>query len=552
MNDPKRDDGPKDDRDSGVNERPEERTREREELEARFRRMGDLIPFGFWSADTQGAMQYVGDSLLEMTGAAPDEMRGDGWTKFLHGADRERTLASFRRAVAAQSFWDHEHRVRGKDGEYYAILSRGVPLRDEAGNVVSWAGINLDVTERKRFVSELKSAKEVAEAASRSKDEFLTIVSHELRTPLTPVMTAVQMLEDESSLSEEGRSSLEIIRRNVELEARLIDDLLDLTRVFRGKLPLAKEPVDVHKVLQNVLDICRPDVMSKGLRLRLSFEASAPRTFADPARLQQVFWNLVKNAVKFTPTGGEVGLKTETEEDGRIAISVSDTGIGIAPEELPKLFDAFEQGSDAVRRAFGGLGLGLSISRALVEMLGGTIDVRSEGKGKGATFRVHLSPYAGSTAPSRPAPQEGRKIRVLLVDDHRDTCILMKSMLLRRGFEVTTADSVASALEAADGFAFDVLLSDLGLPDGSGHDLIRKLAAKAGARIPGIALTGFGREEDRRQSRLAGFAEHFTKPINFTKLEAALRRLYEDRVANGSGSGGGGGDSVAPGATSAD
>ena len=186
-------------------------------------------------------------------------------------------------------------------------------------------------------------------------------------------------------------------------------------------------------------------------------------------------------------------------------------------------------------------------------MLGGTIDVRSEGKGKGAIFRVHLTPYEGTTAPSRPAPKEGRKIRVLLVDDHRDTCILMKSMLLRRGFEVTTADSVASALEAADGFVFDVLLSDLGLPDGSGHDLIRKLAAKADAKIAGIALTGFGREEDRRQSRLAGFAEHFTKPINFTKLEAALRRLYEDS-SSGANKDGANKDSgsARPGPTSAD
>ena len=382
----------------------------------------------------------------------------------------------------------------------------------------------------KQHEQELEQAKALAETASAAKDQFLAVLSHELRTPLTPVLTTVQMIEAQSGLPPDLRESITMIRRNIELETRLIDDLLDLTRLTHGKLQLQLTQVDLHQKLRYVLAICDSDIRAKGLALTVDLRA--PRRFVrgDPARIQQVFWNLIKNAIKFTPEGGQITVRSTNAPEGSIHIEVIDTGIGIDEPSLLRLFDAFEQGHKDITRLFGGLGLGLTISKALVEQHGGTIAATSEGKGRGATFTVKL-PTQPSIEPANVVdlrgalPPHPAGCRILLVEDHPDTARVMARLLGRSGYHVRVADSVAAALKASDGERFHLLISDIGLPDGSGLDLMRQLRQKCA--IQGIALSGYGMEEDVRRSHEAGFAEHLTKPVNIERLQSTVARLVE-------------------------
>jgi len=384
--------------------------------------------------------------------------------------------------------------------------------------------------------AELQRTKELAESANRAKDHFLAVLSHELRTPLTPVLTTVQLLEHRPGLPDEFREPLAMIRRNVELEARLIDDLLDLTRISRGKLELHFEPVDVHEVLAQALEICGRDLEAKGIAVTTALDACRHWVEADPARLQQVFWNLMKNAVKFTPEGGRVEVRTADGPGGTIAVEIRDSGVGIEPDLLPRIFDAFEQGGKDVTRLFGGLGLGLAISKALVDLHHGTISAESDGRGQGATFTVSLAAEVPERAlPPRPAAHAGRHggtgLRILLVEDHDDTREALSELLRLYGYEVESAASVAAALTCLDGGCFDLIISDLGLPDGSGLDLMRQVRTRCHGEIKGICLTGFGMEEDMRQSREAGFLAHLTKPVSLQELDAVLQRVLAMPVA---------------------
>ena len=374
-----------------------------------------------------------------------------------------------------------------------------------------------------------QAARAEAEAANRAKDQFLAVLSHELRTPLTAVLASVDALQKGCGLSGMATELVDIIRRNVELEARLIDDLLDLTRVSRGKVELHRQPVDVHEELLHAVKMCRQgDAQQKRIEVRLDAAAVHHYVSGDAARLQQVFWNLLKNAVKFTPDGGHVDVRTSNPRPDAIVVSVTDTGIGIDPEALPKIFNAFEQGGKSITRQFGGLGLGLAITRTLVELHGGKITAESEGRYRGATFTVELQTIpAPLNEPDEPAPAElgltSTDLRILLVEDHADTARTMTLLLKSLGYRVTTAGSVASALEAAGSEKFDLLISDVGLPDGTGLELMRQLLARGPMR--GIVLSGFGMEEDVKRSIEAGFSEHLTKPIDLHRLEAAIERV---------------------------
>jgi signal transduction histidine kinase len=382
---------------------------------------------------------------------------------------------------------------------------------------------------------------EKLEAANRAKDHFLAVLSHELRTPLTPVLTTVQILERRPGLPEELRDPLAMIRRNVELEARLIDDLLDLTRIARGKLDLHFAPVDVHECLEQVLDICGRDLLAKKIRVTTELAARRHLVLADPARLQQVLWNLMKNAVKFNAEGGQVHVRTEDGPDGTVRIRIADTGVGIEPEVLPQIFDAFEQGGKDVTRLFGGLGLGLAISKALVDLHGGTITASSAGRDQGAIFTLSLDAAPQGVRPVRaPAAgadaRPGSGLRILLVEDHADTREAIAELLRLYGHDIETAESVATALAAIGGVGggsscpFDLVISDLGLPDGSGLDLMRDIHARCGPEVKAICLSGYGMEEDMRQSREAGFLAHLTKPVSLQELEAVLSRVMGEPV----------------------
>jgi PAS domain S-box-containing protein len=384
-----------------------------------------------------------------------------------------------------------------------------------------------EVSERRRAQSELEQAKEAAEAANQAKDRFLAVLSHELRTPLTPVLASIEVVQDDPTLSDSIRERFQTIRRNVELEAQLIDDLLDLTRIAKGKLQLSFDLVDAHALLRNVMEICDTNVREKKLTVDVELGAESHWVRGDSARLQQVFWNLVKNAIKFTPEGGSIRISTRELEGNRISIDVTDTGIGIQAEALEKIFDAFEQASRDITRLFGGLGLGLSISKALVEAHGGEIQATSEGDGRGATFSV-LLPVEQEGAPkkSEPVPQSttsSRKgIHILIVEDHRETNLVMQMFLERQGYRVSSARTVTDALSLATATNFDVVISDISLPDGTGLDLMKTLRTLK--PVIGIALSGFGMETDIQRSLEAGFAEHLVKPVGVRALQAAIDR----------------------------
>lgn len=374
-----------------------------------------------------------------------------------------------------------------------------------------------------------------AERANQAKDQFLAMLSHELRTPLMPVLTTVLGLEGDEHLPESLRPQLQMIRRNVELEARLIDDLLDLTRISKGKLQLHQESVDAHVLLRAALDICGPEIEGKGLHLETDLAAARFALAADPARLQQIFWNLIKNAVKFTAGGGNLSIKTRNPNDHEMEVAVADTGMGIEPELLPRIFHAFEQGE---RMRVGGLGLGLAITKALVDSHKGRIAVESDGRDRGSKFILTFpigkvdngvpEPSLKSAAP----PAERKSLRILLVEDHEDTNWSLTWLLRRRGYEVFSARDVRSALEIIERESLDVLVSDMGLPDGSGLDIMEKLAANNSA-IYGIALSGFGMEDDIRKSHAAGFKHHLVKPVDLNKLETLIQQVAAQAPAAG-------------------
>ncbi|HEU6448616.1 MAG TPA: ATP-binding protein [Verrucomicrobiae bacterium] len=407
-----------------------------------------------------------------------------------------------------------------------------MPERDLNGQIVAVVAVINDITDRKRIERELERARDDAVAASHAKDEFLAALSHELRTPLNPVLLLASEGAATQEFSPEVRQTFNSIAKNVSLEARLIDDLLDLTRITRNKLPLEMQVIDVHAVLKNAIETVRSDFDQKQITLGLALAASPLKICGDAVRLQQIFWNVLKNAVKFTDVGGRVSIATHNE-DHRMFIEISDTGIGMTAAERERVFDAFAQGEHAASHRFGGLGLGLAISQRLVQLHSGMISAASDGRGKGATFTIEFpllddvqqkSCDGDATVVSRMNPKlvsSGGK--VLLVEDHEPTRLALTHLLQRRHFEVVPAATIAEARAAAEKVKIDFLISDIGLPDGDGYGLMAELQKLHG--LKGIALTGYGREDDIARSQNAGFVTHLTKPVHVRALENALETL---------------------------
>ena len=412
------------------------------------------------------------------------------------------------------------------------------PIGGSRGAVVAFR----DITERRGYAEELRAAKEAAEAASRAKDQFQAILSHELRTPLTPILLATSDLLEHGDVRAEVRSTLAMIHRNAKLEARLIDDLLDITRATTGRLTLSLACVDVHRVIQHAAEVCRAEITDSQLVLNFQLSASEHCLTGDAARLEQVFWNLIKNAAKFTPPGGIITIRTwnsSGQEGGDIHLlaEVSDTGIGIDADRLPRIFNVFEQKAAEQHRRYGGLGLGLAISRSVIEAHGGRLTASSAGENRGASLTVEFMTLSGpcSNIVTIDGPRAGLKgtsgaqgLTILLIDDNRDTLDYVASSLQRRGHQVNPAYNFRTARKLAEANTYDLVISDIELPDGSGLDLMRELTIRR--PTPGIALSGFGTADDVVMSLQAGFAEHLTKPIDFRKLEEAIRRVAKTRA----------------------
>lgn len=495
------------------------------EVHGRYARLVELLPEPL-VVHTDGVIVFANRAALAMAGASSTaDLVGRCVLDLVPPEDLPRVeelLRLGRTPTGARIL--AEARVTRLDGTPLDVSAAWVDV--EFDGRPSMMVVLRDITIRKRAEDEMREARRLAEEANAAKDRFLATLSHELRTPLNPISMATRVLQEQPGLGAEARRCVELIRRNVDLEARLIDDLLDLTRATHGKMRLSKGPVDLHDVVRAAAEVCRAAMDEKGQRLELRLESRRTALEGDAARLQQVFWNILLNAVKFTPHGGRIEVQSSETEDGRVEVKVRDSGIGIAPERIPGLFKAFEQerpGQD------GGLGLGLAISRTLTELHGGTLEVSSEGRGHGTTVLVRLPAELSEPGPARHGGNGKREPagrRILLVEDHADTAEMLQLILESQGHTIVHAATVAQALQAGTEQQFDILLCDLGLPDGTGYEVVAGLSPRPALSA---ALTGYGMPEDRERCLAAGFSAHLTKPVDMTRLEELLRNGHPPR-----------------------
>jgi PAS domain S-box-containing protein len=499
--------------------------------EERYRFLADNIPQLAWTSDARGIPHSFNSRWYAYTGFSPAAPTDQAAVRdVVHPDDRPVALEQWAAALDTGEACTVEYRLRRHDGVYRWHLAQVAPMRDAAGRITHWFGTCTDIDDRKRAQAENARLLEEAQNANAAKDRFLAVLSHELRTPLTPVVMALAALDLDEALPRHLRRDVAMIRRNIDLETQLIDDLLDVTRIANGKLRLARQPVHAHALLDHVCSICGPEAQARGITVSCDFAAARDYLVGDPARLEQVFWNLLKNAIKFTPENGRIRLRTADAAGGQLLVEVEDSGVGIDPAVLPRIFNAFEQGEQTVTRTFGGLGLGLAISKAIIDLHHGTITARSPGKDAGSTFSILLplapAPASVPDAPAaRPAAASPRgTLRILLVDDHADTLAVTRRLLTAFGHAVVTAASVAEATRAVQENAFDLLISDVGLPDGSGIDLIT-LLRRLYPVLPAIALSGFGMEADIRKCLDAGFNAHLTKPVSLDRLQETIAAL---------------------------
>jgi len=484
--------------------------------------------YAIYLLDPNGDIITWNTGAEKIKGYSAKEIVGIHFTCFYTADDvaAGKPQRNLREAARRGYIRDQGLRVR-KDGSTFEAEVVITALRDGTGKIRGFSKVTRDITDQIR-AREFEAEKIAAQKASKAKDDFLAALSHELRTPLTPALAAATYLEDNAEkLPPEFAEDIEIIKRNVQLQARLIDDLLDLTRIARGKLHLELEDCDAHTIIRNALETASSAIAAKKLKVATKLEAKEHHIRADCIRLQQVFWNLINNAVKFTSPGGEITVRTFNDKQARFHFEIVDTGIGIEPQRVASLFQPFEQADPSVTRQFGGLGLGLAISKRLVDLHGGTIEAESRGRSFGATFKVTLDTLpegaAASGVKNRIAGKGSKPLRILLVEDHQDTRRALSRLLTHFGHRVVTTGTVATAKQIVGSDQIDVLLCDIGLPDGSGYEVAAQARAKR--RIKAIALTGFGTEKDVLRSKEAGFDFHLVKPVNFQELQSVLDQL---------------------------
>jgi PAS domain S-box-containing protein len=494
-----------------------------------FRILVDSVEeYAIYILDPNGNVVTWNTGAQKIKGYTAEEIIGKNFANFYTAEDvaAGKPQRNLREAARHGYIRDQGLRVR-KDGSTFEAEVVLTALRDDKGKIRGYSKVTRDITAQIRS-REFEAEKIAAQRASKAKDDFLAALSHELRTPLTPALAAATYLEDNAEkIPQEFVEDVQLIKRNVKLQARLIDDLLDLTRITRGKLRLDLESCDAHNIIHNAIEIARSAIAAKKLHLSNQLDAKEHHILADCIRLQQVFWNLINNAVKFTPPSGQIAIRTFNDDAGRFHFEITDNGIGIERERLASLFTPFEQADASVTRQFGGLGLGLAISKHLVDLHRGTIEAESRGRSFGATFRIILDtapePAATTDVNRRASKHPSKPLRVLLVEDHRDTRHVLARLLIHFGHEVVTAENIRRALQILGTGEIDVLLCDIGLPDGSGYEVVAQARRKR--PIKAVAITGFGTEEDVRRSKEAGFDFHLVKPVDLHDLQTVLEQL---------------------------
>jgi PAS domain S-box-containing protein len=514
----------------------ESRARALQSSEKLYRAIGESINYGVWVCDAEGRNIYASDSLLRLVGMTLDEATEFGWLKVLHPDDVDDTIAAWKECVRTGHTWYREHRMLGVDGRYHAILAQGVPIRDSAGHVERWAGINLDI-------SRLKNTERALLDADRRKDEFLATLAHELRNPLAPIRNAVHILDSDAADFSQRKWGREVIARQVRRMSLLLDDLLDVSRITRGLFELKKDYVELKSVVSEAVETARPLIDSKQHQLLVTLPDQPVMFEADPLRVSQVIGNLLTNAAKYTDPKGRLELQARIE-DSELVIAVRDNGIGLSEEALPRLFTMFSQVNSAVDRAEGGLGIGLALVRGLVALHGGRVEARSEGLGRGSEFIVRLphkaaapSSVAAADAGAAPNRRTARRARVLVVDDNRDAAESLGMALTFAGYDVSIAFNGLEALSLGARDRPGAAIVDIGMPGMSGHEDARRIRLEAwGRKARLIALTGWGQDHDKEAARASGFDLHLTKPVDPDELQKALGSLL-DRDAESVGRG---------------
>ncbi|REK17740.1 MAG: response regulator [Planctomycetota bacterium] len=487
-----------------------------EDSEERFRALADNVPQLAWIADPNGSIYWYNRRWFEFTGTTLGEMEGWGWQAVHHPEHLPRVVEKWRTHLAAGEAWEDTFPLRRADGQYRWFLSRAMPIRNADGSVRRWFGTNTDITERMVMEEALREA-------DQRKDEFLATLAHELRNPLAPIRSSLDLLR--MGDGDDAPQLYEIMERQTHQLIRLVDELMDVSRISRGKVSLRKQRLDLHEVVQGAVEATAELFDQRGHQFDVHLPVTPVQLDADPVRLTQILSNLLSNAARYTPAGGHVELEAKTTEN-TLEIRVRDNGIGMPPEMLRRVFDLFVQGEKRLDKSQSGLGIGLTLTRSLVELHGGTIGVHSEGVGQGSEFVVTL-PLVSETGPAEatrqntPHEPSAPHRRILVVDDNRDAASMLARLLSNKGHETHVVYSGREALEAGPKFQPHIVLLDLGMPDTNGLDTARELRQREwGKHVRLIAVTGWGQESDRRQTAEAGFDEHLVKPVNITTLEA--------------------------------
>ena len=522
-----------------------EREAERRVLEQRFQTMADSAPVLIWMIDAHKKRVWLNKPWLEWTGRTLEQELGDDWAQGIYHEDIAHYAEVIERSWENHEPFSNEFRHRHHSGEYRWLLTRGRPLFKSSGEFEGFIGSCVDIEEMKQAEAERdqllaneRTARSEAEHVSRMKDEFLATLSHELRTPLNAILGWANLLRSGALEGAEAEQGLEVIERNARLQAQLIEDLLDMSRVISGKMRLDVQRVELASIIDAAIESIQPASNAKELRFQRVLDPDAGLVMGDPNRLQQIVWNLLSNAVKFTPKSGRIQVVLK-RVDSHVEIVVSDSGVGITPYFLPHVFDRFRQADSSSTRQYGGLGLGLGIVRNLVELHGGTVQAISEGEEKGATFVVSLplapvsddmpnSAHTRHTFQEEPCPSALARLRVLVVDDEPDARFLVQRILEGCGAVVSTAGSAEQAMQTLRTQSFDVLISDIGMPMEDGYSLIKRVRALPETKnrdIRAVALTALARDEDRRRALLSGFQMHLPKPVDPPELIAVVANV---------------------------
>jgi PAS domain S-box-containing protein len=493
----------------------------RKQAEDRARTLADAIPHLCWMADPDGYLVWYNRRWFDYTGRGYEQMKGLRWVPVLEADVQREVLGRWLGCIAAGRPFDMEFPIKGKDGAFRPFLTRAEPVRDDGGRVVRWFGTCTEISDRIKAENALKEA-------DRRKDEFLATLAHELRNPLAPLRNALQVLRLTADAAARERSHA-LMERQVDQIVRLVDDLLDVSRISTGKLELRTEHVELRAVVERAVEAGRPLIDRMGHELTVTVPDQTLTVDGDPARLTQVFVNLLNNAAKYTDRGGHVRLTVE-RQGSDVLVAVADDGIGIAAADLPRVFSMFSQVEGALEKAQGGLGIGLTLVKRLVELHSGRVEAHSDGPGKGCEFVVRLplvveasGPRAPARADEEPAPRSS--LRILVVDDNRDSTDSLGMLLRIMGNEIRTAYDGQRGVELAGEFRPDVVLLDIGLPKLNGYEACKRIRAQPwGGQVVLVAVTGWGQEEDRRRSHEAGFDKHMVKPVD----PAALMRLLTE------------------------